>query len=471
MCSAAASTAASTACRCCCLLLLPLLAAILVAVSSDQGTRLVRYPTMLLQRELLLAPRAAGLGRASSTLSFVVNKIVALPLVVVPVLLRHGGDFRRVLFNDTMLLAGDGAEYGPWVDGVAQFSHAHVRADQMDAAQQRGSYFGAMTVGEPGAPGTLIPRPCMSAWQLTTSSDDPKHGRVRDILHKALPGLSAKDQPALVLDAGVAAVPRDDVPLGALVKVVGMNVFNRLFGELEGGAWEHDLGSLLEEYGNIGALCAVGIKTGGYARVGEVVNLVAARISATAAGKRMRDMAEAGSPKIDGDSFLEMLAFGYLFAGQGGTSHLARSTLGRIRSDPARYTLLWEKNPRSFLIEQARIDPPVTSYTSLLKEDVTTSIMGKTMTIPKGTERQMFIVTANRDPTVFERAWEFDPNRKNLDKVLSWNGPAGMVAMGIAHTPRGCPGHSISMAVAQQVVERFRPKTGAGSSATKAEEL
>ena len=69
-----------------------------------------------------------------------------------------------------------------------------------------------------------------------------------------------------------------------------------------------------------------------------------------------------------------------------------------------------------------------------------------------------FIVTANYDPSVFKDPWKFDPTRKNLDKVLSWNGPVGSVGMGIAATPRGCPGHSISLAVAEQVVERFRPK-------------
>ena len=69
-----------------------------------------------------------------------------------------------------------------------------------------------------------------------------------------------------------------------------------------------------------------------------------------------------------------------------------------------------------------------------------------------------FIVTANYDPSVFNDPWKFDPTRKNLDKVLSWNGPVGSVGMGIAATPRGCPGHSISLAVAEQVVERFRPK-------------
>lgn len=82
-------------------------------------------------------------------------------------------------------------------------------------------------------------------------------------------------------------------------------------------------------------------------------------------------------------------------------------------------------------------------------------------------KHHQFIVTANYDPSVFKDPWKFDPTRKNLDKVLSWNGPVGSVGMGIAATPRGCPGHSISLAVAEQVVERFRPKDIKDSSSTE----
>ena len=102
---------------------------------------------MLLQREFLLAPRSAtsGQGHASTTVSFLINKVIAFPLNLIPILIRHGGDFRRVLFNDTMILSGGyKAEYGPWLNGVAQFSYEAVRNDQMNPKQQLGSYFGAL---------------------------------------------------------------------------------------------------------------------------------------------------------------------------------------------------------------------------------------------------------------------------------------------------------------------------------------
>ena len=422
---------------------------------------------MLLQREFLLAPRSAtsGQGHASSTVSFLINKVIAFPLNLIPILIRHGGDFRRVLFNDTMILSGGyKAEYGPWLNGVAQFSYEAVRNDQMNPKQQRGSYFGALKVGDPSSSDTMIPTPCMSAWQLTISSDDPKHQRVRDILHSAAPGLKAnkankkESPPLLVLSAAIKASNIEDITSAQLVPIVGMNVFNRIFGELKDNEWEDELAELMGEFGDIGALCAVGIKTSGWKRVGDVVDMVAKRIDATTVGKEIRRQAESGKPFIDGDSFINMLSFGFLFAGQGGTSHLTKSSLARIRSDPKKYTPMWNKSPRNFLLEQARIDPPVTSYTSLVDKDTTTKIMGKTMLIPKGTERQMFIVTANRDPSVFALPYLFNPDRTNLNKVLSWNAPVENVGISIAATPRGCPGHSVSLEVAIQIINQFRPK-------------
>jgi hypothetical protein len=442
-------------------------------LTTDRGTQLVHYPVMLVQRELLLSPRCEGHERASTLLSKLVNKGLGLPALA-SILIRYKSDFRRGLFNLTMINSGGwDVDYGPWLDGVAAFTHAAVSKDQMDWKQQRGPYFGALKVGLDSDPSTSIPNQCMSAWQLTTSTDDPKHARVREILHKSAPGLQANDNkneaPKLILPSSVSSLPIDDVELDALVPVVGMNVFRRIFGdELQDGLWEKNLGDLLSEYNRIGAACAVGLMTGKKDRIGEVVSLVAERILETKVGQAMHKMAENGSPTINGDSFINMLAFGYVFAGQGGSSHLTRSALKRIRSNPAFYTPLWLSNKRAFLLEQARLDPPVTSYTSLMPENTNVEIMGKKMIIPKGTERQMFIVTANRDPRVFANPWRFDTTRTNLDQVLSWNGPTGAVGMGIQATPRGCPGHSVSIAVATQVIDHFRPKVKKQST-TKSE--
>lgn len=59
---------------------------------------------------------------------------------------------------------------------------------------------------------------------------------------------------------------------------------------------------------------------------------------------------------------------GFLFAGVLVTSQLTGSTLNRLRSDPDVYVPLWNKNRLNFLLESARLDPPVSSTTGVLVE-------------------------------------------------------------------------------------------------------
>ena len=68
-------------------------------------------------------------------------------------------------------------------------------------------------------------------------------------------------------------------------------------------------------------------------------------------------------------SFLVQLADGFLFAGMFGTTHLSKHTVDRIWSDPRLYLPMWNSDQRSFVLESARLDPPVASVTVLLPED------------------------------------------------------------------------------------------------------
>ena len=65
---------------------------------------------------------------------------------------------------------------------------------------------------------------------------------------------------------------------------------------------------------------------------------------------------------------LQQLVDGFMFAGMLGTTHLVTHTLERIRARPDVYVAAWKKNTRSFLLESARVDPPVTSVTAVLGE-------------------------------------------------------------------------------------------------------
>ena len=64
---------------------------------------------------------------------------------------------------------------------------------------------------------------------------------------------------------------------------------------------------------------------------------------------------------------LQQLVDGFMFAGMLGTTHLVTHTLERIRARDV-YVAAWKKNTRSFLLESARVDPPVTSVTAVLGE-------------------------------------------------------------------------------------------------------
>ena len=66
---------------------------------------------------------------------------------------------------------------------------------------------------------------------------------------------------------------------------------------------------------------------------------------------------------------LQQLVDGFMFAGMLGTTHLVTHTLSRIRARPDVYVATWKKNSHSFLLESARVDPPVTSVTAVLSED------------------------------------------------------------------------------------------------------
>ena len=164
-----------------------------------------------------------------------------------------------------------------------------------------------------------------------------------------------------------------------------------------------------------------------------------------------------------GDDMLRQVIFGSMFAGLGGTYHLTSHTISRIRSDPDRYIPMYERDPQSFILEQARIDPPVTSYSSLTRTvtDLYVWPYG-TLKAPVGTPQQMTIATANRDLGVFggksqdqSYADKFDPTRENLDLVLSWNGVESEVAK--HNAPRGCPGHDLSQALTKQIVGHVLP--------------
>lgn len=106
----------------------------------------------------------------------------------------------------------------------------------------------------------------------------------------------------------------------------------------------------------------------------------------------------------------------------------------------------YNKDPFSFLKECCRIDPPVTSATSILKEEMSCLLNGRKNVFPKGTFRQYVLSLANRDESVFESPEVFNPDRNDLDKALTWNGAFGQAGDEKTY-PRICPGRYLSLDV------------------------
>ena len=129
---------------------------------------------------------------------------------------------------------------------------------------------------------------------------------------------------------------------------------------------------------------------------------------------------------------------------------------------------LYAENAEAFIKEVCRLDPPVTSATSVLKEPLSftypTGVFGVgkpfERTFKEGTLCQYTISIANRDPKVFKDPTLFNPKRANLEKSLSWNGAwtAGTHWSASAKAdeskfPRICPGRYLSVSIVKAIVD------------------
>uniref|UniRef100_A0A7S2BFU4 Cytochrome P450 n=1 Tax=Alexandrium andersonii TaxID=327968 RepID=A0A7S2BFU4_9DINO len=166
------------------------------------------------------------------------------------------------------------------------------------------------------------------------------------------------------------------------------------------------------------------------------------------------------------------------FAGIGGTSAAVESTCGFLQLktgevpedavDFSKYPstpdmlAAYKRNPEKFIKEVCRLDPPVTSATSVLSQDLEAEMgeTGKVLSMPKGSLRQYALSLANRDPKVFDQPSLFDPTRGDLSKSLTWNGEFDG---GEDNFPRLCPGRYLSMQVARAIVDHASKALQAGA--------
>lgn len=458
------------------------LVVLIVVLSSEKGRESYRILTSWPQVFM-------GLENSAANTLF---EIFTFPYLLA-CLLSGGEDFRRVIFLQHETLA-QGQEFYLWNSrGIIGLSYDAVSRDMMDPKQQRGPYFGLKKVGwtpEDDNGGADIPEACMPKnLLLMKSSDDPEHTKFRNILHRAVSGLTKHvdlDLPLLVPDDFPTSLDGSDIDLDAYVlKVVGMNIIARMFfltdnGQLQLDRWNPKMADYIVEFQSTVPLCAVGIPgTKGKApqikKMMDELNDILARESPVGA-----TIVKLGDEELaaGGADMLAQTVFGSLFAGLGGTFHLTSHAIRRIRSDPGRFVEMYESDPDAFLLEHARLDPPVTSYSSILTHTVDIDVwpFGK-VHVKTGTPAQMTLTPGNRDAIVFggpkkSRAYAdtFDHTRENLDLILSWNGVFKDVGLEKS-APRGCPGVDLSRAVAREVIELVLPLVKKERTSAKNAEL
>jgi len=114
----------------------------------------------------------------------------------------------------------------------------------------------------------------------------------------------------------------------------------------------------------------------------------------------------------------------------------------------------YKRNKVAFIKETCRLDPPVTSATTLLKEDEKIDLAGRPFEMNEGMLRQYTIGLANRDENAFKDPEVFDPTRANLNSAVSWNGCFGENEEYDQQTcPRICPGRYLSLDICTAIID------------------
>lgn len=364
----------------------------------------------------------------------------------------------------------------PFRGGVAQTSYADVSAALRSPEGLRGEFLGA----------TPVAQACFEPGNLLFTSTGKQHSELRNfmmssihrvMLNKSRDGVAEESGSGLVFPCGENACRMDDPGAqyfahGAggrseqgVARLVTINVLARVFGT----EFPSDLVDLITEYHRVGGICLLG----GYAealfptrvlKIRKILKAVYRYAHSTSLGREMRSEAERrGWTKHKFVSILRRTVDSVLFSGLLPTGQLATAVLKRLRYQPSTEVPLFNRDPASYVLEVARLHPPITSVTSVVHEDTEFELRDETrFVLPRGATRQLVIALANMDPGVFGGAAHsrvyaesFDPGRENLNMSLSWNGLLG--DRGSASSPRLCPGHNIGLDLVIQVAKFFLP--------------
>ncbi|OLP87424.1 hypothetical protein AK812_SmicGene31349 [Symbiodinium microadriaticum] len=337
--------------------------------------------------------------------------------------------------------------------GTVHFSHSAYKSWAHDAAAGRPADMMVASNKTSLPPGVL---PDLSPdILLNFDTGSAEHTARRKLLADALPGLGQEFQLDFQVPPGTSV---DGSSKRAVFDTVGFNLFRALFG-VDVGA---ELGIIFEYDGTFTAAVLGGpVLAFQGRRLSEIRSTVMKKVEAGEIARNF--IALATERGMSGKQRLDEMVWIALFAGYGGTGNLAYETLRLILKDPGLYVPMFQRDADAFMLEAARIKPPVGGMNPAQFRKSTQihfNSIGKTWTAREGELTMMLSSGANHDPSVFKDADKFIPGRENAERLLSWNNEWGAfktcdTVAGCPAAPRGCPGTFLSMKLARETVAAF----------------
>lgn len=194
------------------------------------------------------------------------------------------------------------------------------------------------------------------------------------------------------------------------------------------------------------------------------------RLFPCAAAQKFMDEAKVrGRTPDDAEARLWEVIGTMAVAGFTGTPFLAQNVVDHMAKDPKRLVPIFRKDPKKFVLEVARLHPPVAGQNPMKVHTPKTWKMGngKKYTEKKGELFTAWTWSANRDPKRFGGpkhdpavANAYDYTRHNVEDLLTWNNALSDVmkckdAAGCDEAPRPCPGIHMAIRTTIQVAEFF----------------
>jgi hypothetical protein len=434
--------------RCCCcwswsvLFLLLLLAVSFADLLSGLDGRRITQGFEGAARGWLVSVPLSERGAWWSAAEFTTKLCLTSPLFA-----AAGG---RAPFFDTLFEVN--GETAPFERGIAHSSYRVVSAALAEVEQP----------GQPFMAGTAVTPRCLGNNTLLFVGSSQAHVRMRSFLADQLQ--QEYSHGGRLLQAAGSVDSAD-----AVRRTVIRELFRNMWGTLPPPQAEDGM----LEYLTWGSMCFVGegmdvinTVTGGHAlrTLDRIRSDVVSAAAKTPRGKSLLEAAEAEFGEADG--VLAAAVDGMLFAGIRGTVHLVEAIVERIEGSHASMVALWTADRRSFVLEQARLDPPVLTSVSSIVTKFSAITMGagrfgeRTVNMEPGSVTQLVLSQANRDPDMFggalhlpSRAHEFDPTRgPELDQVLTFNN----VLNSRAGEATG-PGYGLTMELTVALVDCFLP--------------